>query len=152
MDPEPRRPSTTYGPILSGSHLRSASRPGCDPISALPHPRSRADFDECGFKQRPGSIMPNRSGSTQRLANVRADEEGEKPRPVRSDYSLLSWAAGTPHGDGNHGVAHRPSGGKARLDDGIDQVQSLVKPGERAFHRVNRQPFDVGPAIPELLN
>ena len=43
IDPEPRRPRTTYGPIRSGSHLRSVSRsrgsrPGCDSISVLPSP------------------------------------------------------------------------------------------------------------------
>src|SRR5580698_2018205 len=38
IEPAPSRPSITYGPSRSGSHLRSGSRPSCDFIIGLPDP------------------------------------------------------------------------------------------------------------------
>jgi SAM-dependent methyltransferase len=47
-------------------------------------------------------------------------------------------------------VASRSGDGKARLDHRVDQLESLVEADERAFHRVQRQPLHVVPAVAEL--
>jgi hypothetical protein len=59
IDPAPRRPSTTYGPIISGSQRRSSSRSDCDtitwPLRPCPH-------NQCSL-----TIMPNADGIAQRV-------------------------------------------------------------------------------------
>src|SRR5215471_12894964 len=51
--------------------------------------------------------------------------------------------------DPHHGIAGRARGGEPRLDHRVDDPQPLVEVAERALHRVDRQPLDVGPAITE---
>src|SRR5690242_129730 len=80
-----------------------------------------------------------------------AVEEPGKQNPVRYNYSVLTGRLGTERRDRYHRIAHGPGGGESRFDYGVDEAQPLVEAGERAFHRVDRQPFDIGPAVAELL-
>src|SRR5690242_19282818 len=49
-------------------------------------------------------------------------------------------------------VAGRAGAGEARLDDRVDDPEPLVEGREGALHRVDRQPFDVRPAVAERFD
>src|SRR5690242_21634886 len=81
-------------------------------------------------------------------AFVAVEEPGEQS-PVRYNFSVLTGRLGTEHRDRYHRIAHGPGRGKSRFDHGVDEAQPLVETRERAFHRVDRQPFDIGPRSEE---
>ncbi len=71
-------------------------------------------------------------------------------RSVKIEFYLGS--AEVQEAGGNHSIADCPGGGESRLDHRVDEPQPFVEAGERALHRVDGQPFDVGPAVAELVD
>src|SRR5580698_7604389 len=74
----------------------------------------------------------------------------ESETTARSAKKSLPGGTGSQDTDRNHRIAERAGGGEAGLDHRVDQAESFVEPGERALHRVDREPLDVRPAVAEL--
>src|SRR5580658_6808076 len=147
MAPAPSRPRIAYGPIRSGSHFRSGSPPSLSP-----------DGGSVMFLLEP--VEPFRTrvrfhNAESQLANALFGRDSFRMSWSRNHGPFgkiqLRGRPGAQQTDRYHRIAERPGGGEARLDDRVDQVQPLVEAGERALHRVDRQPFDVRPAVAEDL-
>src|SRR5580704_3961612 len=72
--------------------------------------------------------------------------------------TCLTVPPGPAAAQGRSADAHRrgaeaggAGGGEAGLEHGVDQPEPLVERGERAFHGVDGEPLDVGPAVAEGL-
>src|SRR5580700_3321544 len=144
--PAPRRPRITYGPIRSGSHRRSGASPSltpdCGSVMSLLTPT--LSEPAVSFHNAESQLVNARS----RLGLLRVG--GKRNHGPFGPKMFLAGGTGSQDADRDHRIAERAGGGEARLDDRVDQVQPFVEPGERALHRVDGQPLDVRPAVPEL--
>src|SRR3984957_741778 len=73
------------------------------------------------------------------------------PSLASSPLASSPLASSPVPGDPDHSIAGGAGGGESRFDHRVDDLQALIEVRERALHRVDREPFEVGPAVPERL-